>query len=103
MYSLVVCWKFCLQTLKTLKTRAAQVQVEACLARIRAGGAPQRIADAWAEQHGVLVRGVSWQRHSAAQLAEVARCVGPAPLAGVCRLLAEDYAAWSGAHVDITT
>ena len=50
----------------------------------------------WLAQHGVLCRGVSWDRHSLEDLTVIATCVGGRPLAAICRLLAEDYSGWSG-------
>ncbi|KAI3439047.1 hypothetical protein D9Q98_001457 [Chlorella vulgaris] len=62
--------------------------VEACLGRVAAGEAPRMLQAAWERHEGTLCRGVSWDRHSLADLQLVAECVGGPGLAAVCRLLA---------------
>ena len=39
--------------------------VEACLARVAAGGAPAMLLAAWERHRGALCRGVSWDRCAA--------------------------------------
>jgi len=77
-------------------TPALQEAVEACLAQVAAGEAPRLLRLAWEQHQGTLCRGVSWDRHTLQELQLVAECIGGRPLAGVCRLLAQDHAGWSG-------
>ena len=52
-------------------------------------------------KHGVVCRGVNWERHSLEDLTTIVGCVGGRALAAICKLLAEDYSGWSGERYSI--
>jgi fanconi-associated nuclease 1 len=69
---------------------ARREALEACLAEVAAGGAPELLRRRWEAHAGNICRGVRWDRRTLNDLQEVARCVGGTALAAVCRLLAAD-------------
>eukprot|EP00897_Mesotaenium_endlicherianum_P008066 jgi/Mesen1/7288/ME000373S06360 len=65
------------------------------------GMAPQLLGASWREHRGTWCAGVNWERFSLEQLQTIAACIGGPSLAAVCRLLAQDYAGWSGGMPDL--
>ena len=76
--------------------RLPQEIIEARLAEVAAGRAPELLTEAWHAHHGTMCRGVTWDRWPLDQLTTVVQCVGGAGLAAVCRLLSQDHAGWTG-------
>lgn len=68
--------------------------IEDVLAAIAAGEAAARLQVAAAENAGLAIAGVRWDRFDASTLLEVARAVDPSSLAAILRFFAED---WRGA------
>lgn len=63
------------------------------LAALRAGEAPDRLAEAWRARQGELIAGVAWTRFSLADLQAVARDLGGPALASVLEVVALDWSA----------
>ncbi|KAK9829081.1 hypothetical protein WJX72_003785 [[Myrmecia] bisecta] len=80
---------------------ARKPAIQACLAQIRGGGAPEMLRKCWEAHHGVMCRGINWERHGLEDLVTIAECVGGRGLAAICQLLAEDLAGWSGGMPDL--
>jgi Fanconi-associated nuclease 1 len=76
-------------------------RLAARLAAIAAGRAPRLLAAAWALRRGTLAAGVSWRRHSLAQLQDICAAFGGAAVAAIMRLLASDYTAWRAGMPDL--
>lgn len=58
------------------------------------------IDETWA-YYGTQCRGLYWDRFTKDQLKELAGCIGGKVLAGVCKVLAEDYQSWSSGLPDL--
>lgn len=75
---------------------ARQDLVDARLQELHAGAAHDLLASAWHAHHGVLCRGVNWERHPLAELQGIARACGGGMLAAVCGLLAKEDVGGTG-------
>ena len=68
-----------------------------CAATVAAGGrAPGSgvggmVAEAWSVHHGEQCAGVAWDRFDRATISAIAACIGAPVVAGVCRVLAQNY------------
>lgn len=71
--------------------------VDARLDELQTGDAATLLAAAWNTHHGVLCRGVNWERHTLAELQDIARACGGNMLAAVCGLLAKEDVGGTGA------
>eukprot|EP00884_Botryococcus_braunii_P020868 jgi/Botrbrau1/7465/Bobra.0095s0003.2 len=80
---------------------ARRSAIEARLAQIEQGQAPELLRACWVANHATLCVGVSWDRFGLEDLVTILECVGPSGMAAVCRLLAEDHAGWSGGMPDL--
>ncbi|KAK3274710.1 hypothetical protein CYMTET_17120, partial [Cymbomonas tetramitiformis] len=55
----------------------------------------------WELHEGQQCRGVAWQQYNKHDLAEMAGCLGGKVVAGLLRVLAQDYDAWAGGMPDL--
>lgn len=75
---------------------ARQPLVDARLEEVHSGDASALLAAAWHAHHGVLCRGVHWERHSLLALQDIAAACGGPMLAAVCGLLAKEDVGGTG-------
>jgi hypothetical protein len=80
---------------------ARAAPLRARLAAIAAGRGPRLLAATWALRRGAAAAGVSWRRHTLAQLQDICACFGGAAVAAIMRLFASDYTAWRAGMPDL--
>ncbi|KAI0362440.1 hypothetical protein OH77DRAFT_1515684 [Trametes cingulata] len=80
---------------------ARQALADARLAEIEAGRAAELVGATYEKHQGEMCVGVRWDLFGREDVVGIAKCLSPAALAVICRLMCEDYAARTGGVPDL--
>ncbi|KAI0372954.1 hypothetical protein BV20DRAFT_1034206 [Pilatotrama ljubarskyi] len=80
---------------------ARQALADARLAEVEAGRAAELVGQAYDAHQGKMCVGVRWDLFGREDVVGIAKCLEPAALAVICRLMCEDYAGRTGGVPDL--